>query len=108
MPADLGKVPTEFGFGHNLHPTRHFFNMDKFAPSTSDRSRSGTPGTGRFTAQAETAEDLLKSQTVGLVHLDDFRKRRAEALEHKERGTSGASTPQDGYVSHSKRTALWG
>ncbi|KAF1974970.1 XAP5-domain-containing protein [Bimuria novae-zelandiae CBS 107.79] len=70
--------------------------MDKFSPSANDRSRSGTPGNGRFTAQAETAEDLLKSQTVGLVHLDDFRKRRAEALEQKERGTSGASTPQDG------------
>lgn len=76
--------------------------MDRFAPSTSDRSRSGTPAASRFTAQAATAEDLLKSQTVGLVHLDDFRKRRAEALERKERGesntTSGASTPQDGYV----------
>lgn len=71
--------------------------MDKFTPSTNDRSRSGTPGNGRFTAQAETAEDVLKSQTVGLVHLDDFRKRRAEALEQKERGTSGASSPQDGY-----------
>ena len=38
----------------------------------------------RFTSQASTAEDLLSSQTVGLVHLSDFRKRRAEALEKKE------------------------
>ena len=75
-----------------------YVNMDKFLPSASDRSRSGTPGNGRFTAQAETAEDLLKSQTVGLVHLDDFRKRRAEALELKERGSSGASASVDGYV----------
>jgi hypothetical protein len=79
--------------------------MDKFLPSASDRSRSGTPGNGRFTAQAETAEDLLKSQTVGLVHLDDFRKRRAEALEQKERGGSGASTPADGYVRPQAGTA---
>lgn len=75
--------------------------MDKFAPGNG-RSRSGTPSNARFTAQAETAEDLLKSQTVGLVHLDDFRKRRAEVLEQKERGGlvtgSGASTPQDGFV----------
>lgn len=78
--------------------------MDKFLPTASDRSRSGTPGNGRFTAQAETAEDLLKSQTVGLVHLDDFRKRRAEALELKERGSSGASTPVDGYVGYSSQT----
>lgn len=78
--------------------------MEKFATSAEDRSRSGTPANSRFTAQAETAEDLLKSQTVGLVHLDDFRKRRAEALEQKERGgshvSSGASTPQDGYAFH--------
>lgn len=38
----------------------------------------------RFRSQAETAEDLLKSQTVGLVNLSDFRKRRAEALEQRE------------------------
>jgi hypothetical protein len=48
--------------------------------------------TGRFASSAHTAEDLLKSQTVGLVHLSDFRKRRAEALEASE-GGSGASTP---------------
>lgn len=32
-----------------------------------------------------STEDLLKSQTVGLVRLDDFRKRRAEVLEQKEK-----------------------
>jgi protein FAM50 len=71
--------------------------MDKFAPS-SKSSRSGTPTNSRFAAPAETAEDLLKSQTVGLVHLDDFRKRRAEVLEQKERAGLGTNTPQDGYV----------
>lgn len=35
--------------------------------------------------QTASAEDLLKSQTVGLVHLDDFRKRRAEVLEQREK-----------------------
>lgn len=76
-------------------------------------SRTTTPNpppNSRFTAQASTAEDLLKSQTVGLVHLSDFRKRRAEALEQKEREArdrsfgrftpsttaSGAATPSDG------------
>ena len=44
-----------------------------------------TSGPARFTQQASTAEDLLKSQTVGLVQLSDFRKRRAEVLEQKER-----------------------
>ncbi|MCJ1381124.1 hypothetical protein MMC17_004233 [Xylographa soralifera] len=71
-------------------------------------SRPASPPS-RFTPQNSTAEDLLKAQTVGLVHLSDFRKRRAEALEQKEReatgsslgrftpgSRSGAATPSDG------------
>lgn len=69
--------------------------------SSNSPSRSSTPAnnTSRFTAQNQSAEDVLKEQTVGLVHLSDFRKRRAEALEQVSRdvtpGTqgSGASTP---------------
>lgn len=69
-------------------------------------SMASNPGSGastpnpRFTPQAKTAEDLLSTQTVGLVALSDFRKRRAEALEQKERdaqellsGGSGRGTP---------------
>lgn len=64
--------------------------------------------TPRFTSQSTTAEDLLKNQTVGLVALSDFRKRRADALEAKEReaqdkaygrfrpSTSGTATPDAG------------
>jgi len=55
-------------------------------PDSTEVSRAATPNPNpRFTSQASTAEDLLKSQTVGLVHLSDFRKRRAEALDQKER-----------------------
>jgi len=46
----------------------------------------------RFASSTHTAEDLLKEQTVGLVHYSDFRKRRAEALEQQS-GGSGTSTP---------------
>lgn len=66
----------------------------------------GSTPNPRFTPQAKTAEDLLSTQTVGLVALSDFRKRRAEAIEQKERdaqdallggnsgrGTPGAATP---------------
>jgi protein FAM50 len=53
------------------------------APVPDDSSRISTPRT--FTNQTASAEDLLKSQTVGLVNLADFRKRRAEVLEQKER-----------------------
>ena len=49
------------------------------------------PSESRFASSTHTAEDLLKEQTVGLVHYSDFRKRRAEALEQS--GGSGASTP---------------
>lgn len=45
----------------------------------SDPDRS----TPRFTSQAATAEDLLKTQTVGLVQLDDFRKRRRDVEDIK-------------------------
>lgn len=69
-------------------------------------SHSSTPRS--FTSQTASAEDLLKSQTVGLVHLSDFRKRRAEVLEQKEREahdkslgrfTSRSATPSTGEVS---------
>ncbi len=46
---------------------------------------SGTSTPRSFTNQTASTEDLLKSQTVGLVHLDDFRKRRAEVLEQREK-----------------------
>ncbi|GAM85019.1 hypothetical protein ANO11243_030220 [Dothideomycetidae sp. 11243] len=55
-------------------------------------SGSSTP-TSRFTSQATTGEEALKSNTVGLVTLSDFRKRRAEALEAGDSGISRSSTP---------------
>lgn len=87
--------------------------MDRFTTASGDNSHSNTPSNGRFAAQAATAEDLLQEQTVGLVNLNDFRKRRAEALEQKEREAStagsGTTTPRDGTVlllpsPHSKRS----
>lgn len=49
-------------------------------------SGGSTPNDSRFTSQAVTVEDRLKADTVGLVTLDDFRKRRAEALEAADAG----------------------
>ncbi|PIA89642.1 hypothetical protein CB0940_06915 [Cercospora beticola] len=54
----------------------------------------------RFVAKAADVEDRLKADTVGLVTLDDFRKRRAEAAE----GGSGATTP-DGREGTPKSTS---
>ncbi len=62
--------------------------------ASSSNPPSGTSTPGRFTAQTATAEDLLKSHTVGLVNLADFRKRRADVLELKEKeAREGARTP---------------
>jgi len=59
-------------------------------PSSNDSSRVPTPNP-RFTSQASTAADLVASQTVGLLSSNDFRKRRAEALEQKALEASAAS-----------------
>jgi protein FAM50 len=91
---DLGT----FWRSSSCNSTTTFANMDRFASSSSDHP--DTSANSRFTSQAATAEDLLKAQTVGLVNLNDYRKRRAEALDRKERGesaiSSGASTPLEG------------
>ncbi|KAH8696305.1 XAP5 domain protein [Talaromyces proteolyticus] len=83
-------------------------------PSTEPPSGTSTPRS--FTNQSTSAEELLKSQTVGLVHLSDFRKRRAEVLEQKEReahdkslgrftsATSRTATPSQGDVTDGAST----
>ncbi|RYP04905.1 hypothetical protein DL764_004175 [Monosporascus ibericus] len=43
------------------------------------------PSESRFTSQNKTTQERLSSNTVGLVALSDFRKRRAEVLEQQER-----------------------
>lgn len=64
------------------------------APSSNPPSGTSTPP-WRFTTQTASAEDLLKSQTVGLVNLADFRKRRADVLELKEKeARDGTRTPE--------------
>ncbi|XWW98851.1 hypothetical protein V2A60_006854 [Cordyceps javanica] len=54
----------------------------------------------RFTPQNKTTQERLSTNTVGLVALSDFRKRRAEVLEQQEReardaNATGLSTPVD-------------
>ncbi|KAL8954100.1 MAG: hypothetical protein Q9222_000079 [Ikaeria aurantiellina] len=80
--------------------------------SSTEPSRAPTPNSTsnpNFALQGATAEDLLKSQTVGLVHLNDFRKRRAEALEQKEReahgGNLGRFTSTSGSAKKKRKTA---
>ena len=67
-----------------------------------DNNPSSNNDPNRFTHQNSTAEDLLKSQTVGLVQLSDFRKRRAEVLERKEREA------QEYYLAKGRRSDLEG
>jgi protein FAM50 len=56
--------------------------------------------TSRFAPQNKTTNERLSTNTVGLVALSDFRKRRAEVLEQQEReareavlSRTGTSTP---------------
>lgn len=51
--------------------------------SMSNNNANSQPS--RFTPQNQTPHERLSSNTVGLVALSDFRKRRAEALEQQER-----------------------
>lgn len=88
--------------------SEHYFFLVHIMRPSESQSRTSTPRS--FTNQTASAEDLLKSQTVGLVHLSDFRKRRAEVLEQKEReahdkslgrlatGNSRSATPSTGDV----------
>ncbi|KAK3318067.1 XAP5, circadian clock regulator-domain-containing protein [Apodospora peruviana] len=46
---------------------------------------SDQPAASRFTPQNKTTHERLSTNTVGLVALADFRKRRAEVLEQQER-----------------------
>ncbi|KAK3688627.1 XAP5, circadian clock regulator-domain-containing protein [Podospora appendiculata] len=50
----------------------------------------------RFTAQNKTTHERLTTNTVGLVHLADFRKRRAEVLEQQVREAREAALPGTG------------
>lgn len=81
--------------------------------STAPPSRTSTPSslsslnptTRTFTPTSTTAEDLLRSQTVGLVHLSEFRKRRAEAQEYKEREAQGKNDSGGGLGRFAKAEA---
>lgn len=63
--------------------------LPPFSANKVDISTMAESNDNRFVAKAPDVEDRLKADTVGLVTLDDFRKRRAEAAE----GGSGATTP---------------
>lgn len=76
-------------------PPLHSQFLPVLAMVSNAPSGASTP---RFVSQNTTAEDLLKTQTVGLVNLSDFRKRRADVAELKEReaqdsARSGTQTP---------------
>lgn len=54
-------------------------------PPSNPPSGASTPSNSRFISNTETLEDVLKTQTVGLVHLSEFKKRRVELAEQRER-----------------------
>ncbi|KAF2152524.1 hypothetical protein K461DRAFT_294181 [Myriangium duriaei CBS 260.36] len=64
--------------------------MSGTTPAHSTNASGTSTPASRFRSQNATGEEALKSNTVGLVTLSDFRKRRAEALDTPD---SRASTP---------------
>jgi protein FAM50 len=65
-------------------------------------------GASRFAPQSKSTQQRISTNTVGLVNLSDFRKRRAEVLEQQEResreaaftGTSSTPAASDGTPDH--------
>ena len=55
------------------------------------RSDVGTSNHERFVGKHDTVEDQLKMETVGLVHLQDFQRKREELLEEKQREAARTS-----------------
>lgn len=85
-----------------MHDTIIMALSNSASPAPS-RDQTPNPNASKFAASRATAEDLLRSQTEGLVSLSDYRKRRREAWEQGESGISsaapsGATTPKEGYV----------
>jgi hypothetical protein len=90
------RVPTNTETLHRPYRSKERISIQPATPMSNSNPPSGTSTpTPRFASSGHTAEDLLKEQTVGLVHLSDFRKRRAEALELTGGAGSGSgdSTP---------------
>jgi protein FAM50 len=78
-------------------------------PTPSDPpSRTATPN--RFANHTDTLEDALKYQTVGLVHLADFKKRRTELAEQRDREAAekfqSAGAPRGGSGSNSREGSV--
>lgn len=73
---------------------------DKSAAAAREESARAVTAS-RFASQNATTEELLRSQTVGLVQLSDFRKRRAEVLEQRGREAHDGAYGSDGLGSRS-------
>lgn len=70
-------------------------------------SRTTTPA--KFTNNTDTLEEALKTQTVGLVHLSEFKKRRTEIAEQRDReaaeGLRTSITPRNGSGNTSRESS---
>lgn len=79
----------DFVHRHKLHdflPPASSTAAHAILPAMADQPPS------RFTSQNHNTSQRLSTQTVGLVNLSDFRKRRAEVLEQQDREAREAST----------------
>ena len=83
---------------YNFFLGRNAFSLFNNSTTAALSTMSSDSRTSRFTPQNKTTHERLSTNTVGLVALSDFRKRRAEVLEQQEReareaALTGTSTP---------------
>ncbi|KAF7363620.1 FAM50 like protein [Mycena sanguinolenta] len=60
-----------------------------------NETEKARPSTHRFIGQSDSMEDHLKNSTVGLVHLEDFQRKRAELEEAKAREAAKTNALKD-------------
>ncbi|KAF8212012.1 XAP5, circadian clock regulator-domain-containing protein [Mycena galopus ATCC 62051] len=68
-----------------------------------NETEKARPSASRFVGQNDSLDDALKNSTVGLVHLEDFQRKRAELEEAKAREAAKTNALKDDTKKMKKR-----
>jgi protein FAM50 len=83
MATDKGEGRREDILAKQRAQMREEYERQK--ASLINETEKSRPSAHRFVGQNESVDEALKNSTVGLVHLEDFQKRRKEIEEEKAR-----------------------
>ena len=78
-----GSISVNSNLQNSQSPVSPVMSTESTPNTSNPPSRIATPN--RFANHTDTLEDALKNHTVGLVHLADFKKRRTELAERRDR-----------------------